>query len=160
MTSQPVTAKAQTIIHKPAEAVFAAFVDPAHMCKFWFPRSDGPLEQGKTVHWFIGTADDSMQIEVKVISLAPSESIVIEWGVAQGEDTSSFTTATWTLEAMDDAQDDQGTVLKIQESGFTGTPEEITARALDSTGGFNQVVIAAKAYLEHGVAVNIVTDHA
>lgn len=151
MTSKPITAKAQTLIHKPAASVFAAFVDPEHMCKFWFPRSDGPLEEGKTVHWFIGSGADEIKIDVKVISLVPSERIVIEWGGG-----GRFTTAAWTLEALGDVW----TILKIEESGFTGEPEDIVARALDSTGGFNQVVIAVKAYLEHGVAVNIVTDHA
>lgn len=151
MINQVVIARAQTLVRKPAESVYAAFVDPKHMCKFWFPRSDGTLEEGKMVHWFIGITDESIQIDVKVISLVPTESIVIEWGVG-----GNFTKVTWTL----DARDDESTVLKIEESGFTGTPEEITAQALDSTGGFNQVVIAAKAYLEHGVAVNIVADQA
>lgn len=151
MTSTTLTARAQTLIRTPPELVFAAFVDPAHMCTFWFPRSSGALEEGKTVHWFIGSGADELKIDVEVISVVPAERIVIEWGVG-----GSFTTAVWTFESQDDAR----TLLKIEESGFTGTPDEITARALDSTGGFNQVVIAAKAYLEHGVAVNIVTDHA
>lgn len=50
-------------------------------------------------------------------------------------------------------------ILTIEETGFTGSPEAIMACALDSTGGFNQVIVAAKALLEHGVALNVVADH-
>ena len=52
------------------------------------------------------------------------------------------------------------TILTIEESGFAGSQEAIVERALDSTGGFNQVIIAAKALIEHGVAVNVVAAHA
>ena len=38
--------------------------------------------------------------------------------------------------------------------------DSILERVLDSTGGFNQVIIAAKALIEHGVELNVVADHA
>jgi hypothetical protein len=43
--------------------------------------------------------------------------------------------------------------------GFTGSDEQIFVSVLDSTRGFNQVIIAVKAFVEHGVQVNVVVDH-
>ena len=37
---------------------------------------------------------------------------------------------------------------------------EIVAQVVDSTCGFNQVIIAAKALVEHGIELNVVADHA
>ncbi|MGN6546152.1 MAG: hypothetical protein ACTHK7_13945 [Aureliella sp.] len=43
-------------------------------------------------------------------------------------------------------------------SGFTGSPQEVTAQVIDSTGGFNLVLAAAKALLEHGIKLNLIRD--
>lgn len=56
-------------------------------------------------------------------------------------------------------QDDGTTFVEITEEGYGGTNEEIIAQAIDSTGGFNQVIVAAKALVEHGVEINPVKDH-
>ncbi len=79
------------------------------------------------------------------------ETPCVRWG--EGD---QFTTVSWMLE-------DQGadtTRLVIEERGFTGSREEVVAQALDSTGGFNQVIVALKALLEHNAVINVVADHA
>ena len=48
--NQPI-AKAEFLIRKPVAEVFEAFVDPEIITKFWFNRSTGWLESGKTVQW-------------------------------------------------------------------------------------------------------------
>ena len=48
-------------------------------------------------------------------------------------------------------------MLTIEESGFAGAQDTVLKQALDSTGGFNQVVVAAKALVEHGIAMNVVS---
>ncbi len=63
---------------------------------------------------------------------------------------------TWTIFKTEGGN----TILTIEESGYSGSIDAIVERALDSTGGFNQVIIAAKAFLEYGIELNVVTDHA
>ena len=62
---------------------------------------------------------------------------------------------TWTFEE----RGPNATLLRVEEAGFSGGPKEVIASALDSTGGFNQVITAAKAWLEHGAIINVVADH-
>ena len=50
--------------------------------------------------------------------------------------------------------------MKIRNWGFRGDADEIVAKALDSTGGFNLVLAGAKFFLEHGLEPNLVVDHA
>ena len=54
---------------------------------------------------------------------------------------------------------DEGTFVSIVASGFTGTEDERVAQALDSMGGFTIVLAGCKAYLEHGIELNLVGDH-
>ncbi len=62
----------------------------------------------------------------------------------------------WTFEETDEGD----TILVVEESGYVGDGNAIVERALDSTGGFNQVIVAAKALLEHGIELNVVASHA
>ena len=143
-------ARAQLRIRRPAEAVFEAFVDPAIMTRFWFPRSSGRLEAGETRTWYVFPDRDDPAIEVRVLALEPSRRIHIEWG-GDGE----FTTVEWRLVT----ESPDSTFVYVSESNYAGTREEILAKALESTGGFNLVLAAAKAWLEHEVALEIVRDH-
>ena len=146
-----VAARARIIIRKPPAEVFDAFSDPAKMSRFWFTRKDQGLREGERIGWFVGDAPDAFEIEVRVKSILPPSSIVVEWG-----HDDAFTTVTWLL-----SEPSPGiTRLSIEERDFKGTPEEIVSQALDSTSGFNQLVVALKAFVEHGVAINIVADHA
>ena len=51
-------------------------------------------------------------------------------------------------------------ILTIEEFGFTGSDEERADRVINSSKGFNQVIVAAKAMIGHGIAINVVADHA
>ncbi len=144
-------AKAQILVRRPREDVFDAFIDPQIMSKFWFTRKDQGLREGETVTWYVGDARDAFEIEVRVTSIERPSRINIAWG--HGD---QFTTVEWTF--AEEGRD--VTRLVIEERGFSGSREEIVARALDSTSGFNQVVVAVKALLEHGAPINIVADHA
>jgi uncharacterized protein YndB with AHSA1/START domain len=42
-------AEAAILIRRPAAEVFNAFMDPAVTTKFWFTKSSGKLDKGKTV---------------------------------------------------------------------------------------------------------------
>lgn len=74
--------KAQTVVRASPIAVFNALVDAASMCKFWFTRRDEGLQEGKTMSWLIGQAEDAYAIEVNVVEQRRPELTRIEWWAA------------------------------------------------------------------------------
>ena len=147
LTSLPV-AKASILIRKPVAEVYEAFVDPDVITKFWFDKSSGRLESGKTVQWH--WTNFGMVVDVNVIELKQNERIEIEWGT-NAEDTSI---AEWSFEQ----RSADSTFVSVVNRGFSGNADKVVAAALDSTGGFALVLAAAKAWLEHGVRLNVVAD--
>lgn len=147
---QDLTANARIRVHRPASDVFEAFVNPDVMTRFWFPRASGRLEAGRDVTWHVGTDPDAVAITVRVLTVEAPHALHFLWG-AEG----AFTDVRWSFESV---RPDE-TVVRVRESGFPGSEAEAVAAALDSTGGFNQVLVAAKAWLEHGVRINVVEDH-
>ena len=152
MNEKTMKATARTIIRRAPAEVFAAIVDADKMSKFWFTRTDDGLREGETSRWALGSAADAFSFDILVKELREPEKIVIEW---EGPDGST-TLVTWLFEET--GQGD--TILTIEETGFSGSRNDVVERVVDSTGGFNQVIIAMKAFVEHGVAVNVVADHA
>jgi uncharacterized protein YndB with AHSA1/START domain len=57
-----------------------------------------------------------------------------------------------------EARSNRETLVKISNWGFQGSPEEVVAQAIDSKGGFTIVLAGLKAWLEHGIALNLVAD--
>ena len=45
------TVEAQMLIGKSVSTVFQAFIDPKITTNFWFTKSSGQLETGKTITW-------------------------------------------------------------------------------------------------------------
>ena len=152
MSTNELSAIARIRIRKSPSDVFTAFADAKEMSKFWFTRQDDGLRQGESVTWYLGSGQDAYAFDVRVTELIEPSRIAIEWVGNDG----TTTQVSWSFEGTGDGD----TILTIEESGFAGTEEAIVERVVDSTGGFNQVIIAAKALIEHGVAVNVVADHA
>lgn len=134
------------LIRRPVGEAYRAFVDPVVTSKFWFTRSSGPLVAGSQVTWYWDMYGVSTNVHVK--QLAPDSRILIEWDDPP-------LPVEWQFEDRLD-----GTcVVRIQNWGFRGTDDEIVRQALDSQGGFNLVLAGLKAWLEHGLALNLVGDH-
>jgi uncharacterized protein YndB with AHSA1/START domain len=72
---------------------------------------------------------------------------VFEWSFPK----SNFVEMTFTPHA-------KGTVVRITDGGLRG--DDVIAEALDLTQGWNIVLCAAKARLEHGIELNAVADKA
>lgn len=145
------TAIAKIRIRRPPSEVFTAFADAGAMSKFWFTRRDDGLKVGESVSWFLGSGEDAISFDVRVKEFSHPNKLVIEW-----ENGGEYTQVTWSITDTEEGD----TILAIEESGFTGSRDAIVERVLDSTGGFNQVIIAAKALIEYGVEMNLVADHA
>ena len=137
------------LIRRPAADVFEAFVDPAVTTRFWFTRSSGRLETGKSVEWAWEMYNVAVPVTATIIE--PPRRIVIEWPGYQGP-----TQAEWRFAE----QPDGTTFVTITESGFTGSGDELVRQVADSTQGFSLVLAGLKALLEHGVELNLVRDRA
>ncbi|MFP3595243.1 SRPBCC family protein [Chryseobacterium sp. SIMBA_029] len=136
--------EAQMLIRKPIEDVFEAFVNPEITTQFWFTKSTGVLEAGKTVTWeweMYGVKSD-----VKVNEIIPNQLIKTEWG-------NPSTHVDYEFRKME-----KGTFVVIKSYGFTQTGEDLLKTINDNTGGFTTVLDGCKAYLEHGLKLNLIED--
>lgn len=141
-------AKASILIRKPVAEVFEAFVDPDIITNFWFDKSSARLETGATVQWRWEIFD--MTVDVSVLDATENERIEIRWGTNEYD----ISVVEWNF----DPRTDDTTFVSVVNRDFPGNADKIVAAALDSTGGFSLVLAAAKAWLEHGVRLNVVAD--
>lgn len=144
--THPPIVKTQMLIRRPASEVYTAFVDPAVTTRFWFTRSSGPLEPGATVTWYWDMYGVSTTVHVK--ELEADRRILIEWDDPPCP-------VEWRFEPRPDGT----TVARVQNWGLRGTDDLVVSQALDSQGGFSLVLAGLKAWLEHGIALNLVGDH-
>jgi len=147
LTQVPVT-KTGMLIRKPVADVFEAFVNPDVTTKFWFTKGSGRLEAGQQVQWEWEMYGISIPVAVKAIE--PNRRIVVEW---PGQDGSP-TTVEWAFSP----QKDGTTFVRITHSGFIGDGDALVKQVADSTQGFSLVLAGLKAFLEHGVQLNLVAD--
>ena len=136
------------LIRRGAAEVFEAFADPAVTTKFWFSKASGRLAPGARIRWDWEMYGAHAVAIVKAIE--PGRRILIDWG----DDEEGYTEVEWTFEPRGDGE----TFVTVTNSGFSGTGDEQVAKALDSIGGFNLVLAGAKAWLEHGLQLNLVPD--
>jgi len=134
------------LIRRPVGEVFEAFIDPEVTRNFWFTGGSGRLEPGKTVTW--EWAMYGISAEVKVKEVEENRRILIEWQGYGGP-----TTVEWVFKPHGG-----GTFVSITESGFGGDGDTVVSSALGSTGGFTWVLAGLKAWLEHGIRLNLVAD--
>lgn len=136
------------MIRKPVAAVFQAFIDPVVTTRFWFTKSSGKLETGKTVTWEWEMYNVSSDVLVKEI--VPNSKISVEW------DNTPGTTTTVDFEFTALTADTTYVVIKNQ--GFHQTGDELIQAINDNTGGFTTVLDGLKAWLEFGIELNLVRD--
>ena len=146
-TKESTAAIAEMLIRKPVSEVFNAFINPEITTKFWFTKSTGKLEAGKKVDWIWEMYNHTEPVLVK--SIVPDETIIIEWGAE-----SEKTTVEWSFKQLTESS----TFVSIVNSGFKGDAEQMISQIRDSTGGFTIVLAGLKAYLEHGIQLNLIAD--
>ena len=134
------------LIRRPVPEVFEAVVDPAITSHFWFTRGSSRLAVGNTVQWHWDMY--GVSVDVTATTIEPNERIVMEWPGYSGR-----TTVTWRFREVSD-----GTFVEVEETGWTGTGDELVKFVCESTGGFTWTLAGMKAYLEHGLELNLVAD--
>src|SRR6185295_9405093 len=142
------SAQTAMLIRKPVAEVFAAFVDPAITSRFWFTKGSDKLQAGKQVRWDWEMYGVSVEVDVKAVEA--DRRILIEWGTSGAPKS--------TVEWLFTSRPDGTTFVSITNSGFSGNGDEIVKQALDSVGGFTWVLAGAKAFLEHGLNLNLIAD--
>lgn len=142
--SSNVYVEAQMLIRKPVEDVFEAFINPEVTTNFWFTKSTGKLEEGKTVTWeweMYGVKN-----VVNVHQIIQNQLIKTVWGEPSVNVDYEFKTM------------ENGTLVVIKSYGFAQTGEELLRQVNDNTGGFTTVLDGCKAYLEHGINLRLIED--
>lgn len=138
-------AEAVMLIRKPTSKVFEAFIDPEITKNFWFTKGSGKLSEEQNVTWEWEMYNISVPVLVRQI--VPNEKIIIEWQIPT-------TTVEFNFKTLSSGD----TYVTIRQSGFDKTGDELIAALNDSVGGFTTVLDGLKAYLEHGINLNLIAD--
>lgn len=139
-------AKATLLIRRPVVNVFEAFVKPELLTRFWLAKASGPLQVGQTVRWEFMVP--GAVVDTKVEALERNRRIEINW--------SDGTRVRWSFEDRGDGT----TTVGIENSGFSGSPEQAIATAIEATQGFTLVLCDLKTLLESGTSHHITRDKA
>lgn len=145
MTTDTPVVETQMLIRSPVAQCFEAFVNPDITTRFWFTKSSGRLEPGRKIRWdweMFGVGDFLI-----VRALEVNRRIQIEW-------ESDATLAEWHFERVGE----DTTLIKISTWGFRGNQDEVLAQAVDAKGGYTLVLAGLKAWLEHGINLNLIRD--
>ena len=140
-----ISVEAQMLIRKPVEQVFQSFIDPAITVHFWFTKSSGKLEIGKTVIWEWEMY--AVKSTVKVQDIITNEKITVRWGPPE-------TLVEFNFKSLSTDR----TYVTIYEKDFQQSGDELLQVLMDSTGGFTTVLDGCKAYLEHEIDLNLIAD--
>ena len=134
-------------IRKPVKEVFDAFINPDITSKFWFTHSTGELKEGATIEWKWEMYD--LVVPVTVLEIVENKKILIEWG--EGVHQSNVK---WEFNAVNENL----TFLTITNDKLQGNGDELILQIKDSTKGFTFVLAGLKAWLEHGIQLQLVED--
>lgn len=133
------------LIRKPINEVYHSMIDPEVTTNFWFTKSSGPLKEGKSCTWTWEMYGVSADVQVK--KLTPNQLISFDWGDPPTSVDFKF-----------DEINSEMTFVTVHHYGFELPSEQLLAAIADSTGGFTMVLAGMKAYLEHGIKLNLVGD--
>ena len=140
--------RTQMLVRRPVADVFAAMIDPGITSRFWFSKGSARLEAGRHVRWDWEMYGVSTEVEVKRIE--QNRRILVEWDGPERP-----TLVEWSFEPRGEAE----TFVVIENWGFRGDPEAVMASAIDAAGGFAFLLAGMKAFLEHGIELDLVVDH-
>lgn len=143
---KPPSAEIELLIRRPAADAYRAFVEPEILTKFWLRSASQPLTPHGQARWEFLVAGAAATLEVR--SMVANRHITTAWD----DDT--------TID-FDFSELEPGlTLVRVTQTGFSGSPEEVVAKALDATQGFTIVLCELKALLEQHVTLYAVRDKA
>jgi uncharacterized protein YndB with AHSA1/START domain len=137
--------QASMLIRRPPGEVFAAFVNPQTLRKFWLTDSSGPLAPGARVVWQFMVPGASAKVVVTRFE-AP-RLLSFDWPDDGLHIDMSF-----------EPFGEEGTRAVVTVSGFDGA--RILAEVVSTVEGFSIVLADLKTLLETGESANLVRDKA
>lgn len=141
---EKVVAVAEMLIHRSPEVVFAAFVEPHTIKKFWLKSTSGPLAKDARVAWEFMVKGAHETVEVTEFSADKTIAFLWSSGIQ--------------VRLKFDQQKRGSTKLSVVASGFKG--HNTSKQAIDTMEGFAIVMCDLKALLETGTSGNMVRDKA
>jgi uncharacterized protein YndB with AHSA1/START domain len=135
-----VRARVTMFIQAPPPSVYAAFVEPAQLTKFWLSKASSPLRKGAAVHWNFMVEG----AEVDTTATAMEEGRRLAWDWSDGSKVSIE------FEALDG-----GTAVTLINDSFRKQGDELVDAALNATEGFTIVLADLKTLLESGSSAGI-----
>jgi uncharacterized protein YndB with AHSA1/START domain len=136
--------EASMLISRPAGEVFAAFVNPQTLRKFWLSDASGPLAPGARVQWQFMVPGATAKVAVTGFE-APRH-LAFDW-----DDTMH-------VDMRFEVFGDGATRVSVRVSGFEGA--DVLAEAAGTVEGFAIVLCDLKILLETGESANLVRDKA
>lgn len=149
------TVESQMLIRKHISEVFEAMVNPDITSKFWFTKSSGRIEPGKTLEWEWGQF--GVKDTVDILEVKTDEYISLQWKLGELKTT---------IKMNFEPKSDDFTLVRVTEKGFwKSSPsedkniDEKIDLMLGQNGGWTLVLSNMKAYLEFGINLNLIGDH-
>lgn len=138
--AKDVQARVTMFIQAPPEEVYAAFIEPQQLTKFWLSKVSGPLNLGKAVHWNFMV--EGAEIDATATKMEPGKKLAWKW--------SDKSTVSIDLEVLDG-----GTAITLINGDFPQHGTERIEAALNATEGFSIVLADLKTLLETGTSAGI-----
>ena len=143
---KPPIAKIELLIRRPAADAYRAFIEPEMLTQFWLAKASQPLAPNAQVRWEFLVAGAAATLQVR--SIVENKHIATAWD----DDT--------TIDFSFSELEPELTLVSVTQAGFSGSPDEAVAKALDATQGFTLVLCELKALLEQNLSLNAVRDKA
>lgn len=125
---------------------YEAVADPAQLSRYFTTGgAQGRLEVGTEVTWDF--ADFPGRFPVTVVESDAPRRLVIEW---DGDETTSERGKTRVVFEFEPLDGDTRTLITITETSWRATPAGAKS-AFDNCEGWTGMLIALKAWLEHGI---------
>ena len=135
---------AEMLIRRPPGEVFAAFVNPTVLRKFWLSDASGPLAPGARVRWTFMVPGAEADVIVRRFE-APNH-LAFDWPEGMHVDMRFG------------AVDEGATQVTVAVSGFD--PRRLLEQATGTIEGFSIVLCDLKTLLESGSSAGLVRDKA
>jgi uncharacterized protein YndB with AHSA1/START domain len=145
LDSVPV-ARAEMLIRRPLPEVFEALMNPWIATRFWLSRASARLDEIPRVTWEWSAF--AAPVDVTVLEIEKNRRVLFEWSAF-----GSPTIVEWTFTPLDGA-----TYVKTMNRGFAGDLPQRSKAAVESTENFTHVLASLKAWLEHGIHLNLSAD--
>ena len=127
-------------ILKPLDEVFEAVVNPDKMINYFISKSDGRIEQGKTLNWEFPEFEGRWP--VSILRVDPDKHISFSWEGASGYQTQ--------VEISMEPREENATLVRILEKSMENNEDGIKW-LLSNTEGWSFFLACLKAYLEYGI---------